>query len=104
MFVCGILNVEGCDVVVYGYDFMFCVGLMDVMNGVKFVCLIYMVGECGIFLIGMNDLVGVFVLVGVGGFDGYFEVFIVFCKISGLVFSISLMFGYNVGGGFYFLW
>lgn len=97
-----IVNIDGCDVVLYGYDFIVCVGFMDVINGCKLVSLIKLVGECGIFFIGMNDFVGVYVFVGVGGLDGYVEVFVVLCRISGVVFSIMCMFGYNVGGGVYF--
>ena len=38
---------------------------------------------------------------GVGGLDGYSEAFTALRKISGRVPSISLMFGYNAGGGAY---
>jgi acetyl-CoA carboxylase carboxyltransferase component len=38
---------------------------------------------------------------GVGGLDGYSEAFTALRKISGVVPSISLMFGYNAGGGAY---
>ena len=38
---------------------------------------------------------------GVGGLDGYSEAFSAMRKISGIVHSILLMFGYNAGGGAY---
>jgi acetyl-CoA carboxylase carboxyltransferase component len=60
-----------------------------------------MAGEHGIPLIGMNDSAGAFVPAGVGGLDGYSEAFTALRKISGVVPSISLMFGYNAGGGAY---
>ena len=60
-----------------------------------------MAGERGIPLIGMNDSAGAFVPAGVGGLDGYSEAFTALRRISGLVPSISLMFGYNAGGGSY---
>jgi len=49
----------------------------------------------------MNDSAGAFVPAGVGGLDGYSEAFTALRKISGVVPSISLMFGYNAGGGAY---
>jgi acetyl-CoA carboxylase carboxyltransferase component len=49
----------------------------------------------------MNDSAGAFVPAGVGGLDGYSEAFAALRRISGLVPSISLMFGYNAGGGAY---
>jgi len=99
--VTGILNIDGRDVAVYGHDFTLRAGSMDATNGAKLARLIYMAGEQGIPLIGMNDSAGAFVPAGVGGLDGYSEAFTALRKISGLVPSISLMFGYNAGGGAY---
>ena len=99
--VTGILDVGGRDVAVYGHDFTLRAGSMDATNGAKLARLIYMAGEHGIPLIGMNDSAGAFVPAGVGGLDGYSEAFTALRKISGRVPSISLMFGYNAGGGAY---
>jgi acetyl-CoA carboxylase carboxyltransferase component len=99
--VTGILDVDGRDIAVYGHDFTVRAGSMDATNGAKLARLIYMAGEKGIPLIGMNDSAGAFVPAGVGGLDGYSEAFTALRKISGLVPSISLMFGYNAGGGAY---
>jgi len=99
--VTGILDVGGRDVAVYGHDFTLRAGSMDATNGAKLARLIYMAGEQGIPLIGMNDSAGAFVPAGVGGLDGYSEAFTALRKISGVVPSISLMFGYNAGGGAY---
>lgn len=99
--VTGILDIDGRDVAVYGHDFTVRAGSMDATNGAKLARLIYMAGEHGIPLIGMNDSAGAFVPAGVGGLDGYSEAFTALRKISGLVPSISLMFGYNAGGGAY---
>jgi acetyl-CoA carboxylase carboxyltransferase component len=99
--VTGILDVGGRDVAVYGHDFTLRAGSMDATNGAKLARLIYMAGERGIPLIGMNDSAGAFVPAGVGGLDGYSEAFTALRKISGVVPSISLMFGYNAGGGSY---
>ena len=99
--VTGILDIEGREVAVYGHDFTVRAGSMDATNGAKLARLIYMAGEKGIPLIGMNDSAGAFVPAGVGGLDGYSEAFTALRKISGLVPSISLMFGYNAGGGAY---
>lgn len=99
--VTGILDIGGRDVAVYGHDFTLRAGSMDATNGAKLARLIYMAGEQGIPLIGMNDSAGAFVPAGVGGLDGYSEAFTALRKISGLVPSISLMFGYNAGGGAY---
>ena len=60
-----------------------------------------MAGEHGIPLIGMNDSAGAYVPSGVGGLDGYSEAFAAMRKISGVVPSVQLMFGYNAGGGAY---
>ena len=60
-----------------------------------------MAGEHGIPLIGMNDSAGAYVPSGVGGLDGYSEAFAAMRRISGVVPSIQLMFGYNAGGGSY---
>ncbi len=99
--VTGILDIEGRDVAVYGHDFTVRAGSMDATNGAKLARLIYMAGEKGMPLIGMNDSAGAFVPAGVGGLDGYSEAFTALRKISGVVPSISLMFGYNAGGGAY---
>ena len=99
--VTGILDVDGREVAVYGHDFTVRAGSMDATNGAKLARLIYMAGEKGIPLIGMNDSAGAFVPAGVGGLDGYSEAFTALRKISGVVPSISLMFGYNAGGGAY---
>jgi acetyl-CoA carboxylase carboxyltransferase component len=99
--VTGILDIGGRDVAVYGHDFTLRAGSMDATNGAKLARLIYMAGERGIPLIGMNDSAGAFVPAGVGGLDGYSEAFTALRKISGVVPSISLMFGYNAGGGSY---
>ncbi len=99
--VTGILDIDGRDVAVYGHDFTVRAGSMDATNGAKLARLIYMAGERGIPLIGMNDSAGAFVPAGVGGLDGYSEAFTALRKISGVVPSISLMFGYNAGGGAY---
>lgn len=99
--VTGILDIDGRDVAVYGHDFTVRAGSMDATNGAKLARLIYMAGEKGIPLIGMNDSAGAFVPAGVGGLDGYSEAFTALRKISGVVPSISLMFGYNAGGGAY---
>ena len=99
--VTGILEIGGRDVAVYGHDFTLRAGSMDATNGAKLARLIYMAGEHGIPLIGMNDSAGAFVPAGVGGLDGYSEAFTALRKISGRVPSISLMFGYNAGGGAY---
>ncbi len=97
----GILEMDGRDVAVYGHDFTVRAGSMDATNGDKLARIIYMAAERGIPLIGMNDSAGAFVPAGVGGLDGYSEAFTALRKISGVVPSISLMFGYNAGGGAY---
>ena len=97
----GILNIDGRDVAVYGHDFTVRAGSMDATNGSKIARLILMAGEHGIPLIGMNDSAGAYVPAGVGGLDGYSEAFSAMRKISGIVPSILLMFGYNAGGGAY---
>ncbi len=99
--VTGVLNVAGRDVALYGHDFTQRAGSMDATNGAKLARLIYMAGEHGIPLIGMNDSAGAFVPAGVGGLDGYSEAFCALRKVSGVIPSIMLMFGYNAGGGAY---
>jgi methylmalonyl-CoA decarboxylase subunit alpha len=99
--VTGILSIKGRDVAVYGHDFTLRAGSMDATNGAKLARLIYMAGEHGIPLIGMNDSAGAFVPAGVGGLDGYSEAFTALRKISGVVPSLMLMFGFNAGGGSY---
>ena len=99
--VTGILNIHGRDVAIYGHDFTVRAGSMDATNGDKLARLMYMAGEKGIPVIGMNDSAGAFVPAGVGGLDGYAEVFTALRKISGVVPSIMCMFGFNAGGGSY---
>jgi len=99
--VTGILNINGRDVAIYGHDFTVRAGSMDATNGDKLARLMYMAGEKGIPVIGMNDSAGAFVPAGVGGLDGYAEVFTALRKISGVVPSIMCMFGFNAGGGSY---
>ncbi|MCB1188794.1 MAG: acetyl-CoA carboxylase carboxyltransferase subunit [Leptospiraceae bacterium] len=99
--VTGILNVDGRDIAIYGHDFTLRAGSMDATNGNKLARIIYMAGEHGIPLIGMNDSAGAYVPAGVGGLDGYSEAFTALRKISGLVPSVMLMFGFNAGGGSY---
>ncbi|MBE7411106.1 MAG: acetyl-CoA carboxylase carboxyltransferase subunit [Leptospiraceae bacterium] len=99
--VTGILNIKGRDVAIYGHDFTLRAGSMDATNGSKLARLLYMAGEHGIPVIGMNDSAGAYVPAGVGGLDGYSEAFTALRKISGKVPSIMLMFGFNAGGGSY---
>lgn len=99
--VTGIIKMKGRDVAVYGHDFTLRAGSMDATNGAKLARLIYMAGEHGIPLIGMNDSAGAFVPAGVGGLDGYSEAFTALRKISGVVPSVMCMFGFNAGGGAY---
>ncbi|MEY4581821.1 MAG: hypothetical protein RL701_6524 [Pseudomonadota bacterium] len=99
--VTGILNVKGRDVAFYGHDFTLRAGSMDATNGAKLARLIYMAAEQGIPLIGMNESAGAFVPAGVGGLDGYSEAFAALRRISGIVPSVMLMFGFNAGGGSY---
>ena len=99
--VTGVVSIGGRDVAVYGHDFTVRAGSMDATNGAKLANLIYLAGERGIPLIGMNDSAGAFVPAGVGGLDGYAEAFTALRKISGVVPSIMCMFGYNAGGGSY---
>jgi acetyl-CoA carboxylase carboxyltransferase component len=99
--VTGILKIKGRDVAVYGHDFTLRAGSMDATNGAKLAQLIYLAAEHGIPLIGMNDSAGAYVPAGVGGLDGYSEAFRALRKISGVVPSVMLMFGFNAGGGSY---
>ncbi len=99
--VTGILKIGNRDVAVYGHDFTLRAGSMDATNGSKLARIIYMAGEHKIPLIGMNDSAGAYVPAGVGGLDGYSEAFTALRKISGVVPSIMLMFGFNAGGGSY---
>ncbi len=99
--VTGILNIKGRDVALYGHDFTVRAGSMDATNGAKLARLIHMAGEHGIPLVGMNDSAGAYVPAGVGGLDGYSEAFTALRKVSGVIPSIMLMFGYNAGGGAY---
>lgn len=97
----GILNIKGRDVAFYGHDFTTRAGSINAENGSRLARLIYQAAEHGIPLIGMNDSAGAYVPAGVGGLDGYAEAFAALRRISGIVPSIMLMFGYNAGGGAY---
>ncbi len=99
--VTGILNIGGRDVAIYGHDFTVRAGSIDATNGQKLARLMYMAGEKGIPLIGMNDSAGAYVPAGVGGLDGYAEAFTALRKISGVIPTIMCMFGFNAGGGSY---
>ncbi len=99
--VTAIVQIRGRDVALYGHDFTVRAGSMDATNGRKLANLIYLAGNRGIPLIGMNDSAGAFVPAGVGGLDGYAEAFTALRKISGVVPSIMCMFGFNAGGGAY---
>ena len=96
-----VTTVNGRDVAVYGHDFTVRAGSMDATNGRKLANLIYLAGNRGIPLIGMNDSAGAYVPAGIGGLDGYAEAFTALRKISGVVPSIMCMFGFNAGGGSY---
>ena len=97
----GILKIGNRDVAVYGHDFTNRAGSMDATNGEKIARHLYMAAEHGIPVIGMNDSAGAYVPAGVGGLDGYSEAFCAMRKISGVIPSLSLMFGFNAGGGAY---
>jgi acetyl-CoA carboxylase carboxyltransferase component len=99
--VTGIVKIEGRDVALYGHDFTVRAGSMDATNGTKLANLMRLAGRQGMPLVGMNDSAGAFVPAGIGGLDGYAEVFTALRKISGVVPSIMCMFGYNAGGGSY---
>ncbi len=96
-----VTQIHGRDVAIYGHDFTVRAGSMDATNGRKLANLIYLAGERGIPLLGMNDSAGAFVPAGVGGLDGYSEAFTALRKVSGVVPSIMCMFGFNAGGGAY---
>jgi acetyl-CoA carboxylase carboxyltransferase component len=99
--VTAVVKIRSRDVALYGHDFTVRAGSMDATNGRKLANLIYLAGNRGIPLIGMNDSAGAFVPAGVGGLDGYAEAFTALRKISGIVPSIMCMFGFNAGGGAY---
>ncbi|MFN8545080.1 MAG: carboxyl transferase domain-containing protein [Candidatus Binatia bacterium] len=99
--VTAVIQIRGRDVALYGHDFTVRAGSMDATNGRKLANLIYLAGERGIPLIGMNDSAGAFVPAGVGGLDGYAEAFTALRRISGVAPSIMCMFGFNAGGGSY---
>jgi len=99
--VAAVTQIQGRDVAVYGHDFTVRAGSMDATNGRKLANLMYLAGNRGIPLVGMNDSAGAFVPAGVGGLDGYAEAFTALRKISGVVPSIMCMFGFNAGGGSY---
>lgn len=96
-----VTTVDGRDVALYGHDFTVRAGSMDATNGRKLANLIYLAGNRGMPLIGMNDSAGAYVPAGIGGLDGYAEAFTALRKISGVVPSIMCMFGFNAGGGSY---
>jgi len=96
-----VVQIGGRDVALYGHDFTIRAGSMDATNGRKLANLIYLAGNRGMPLIGMNDSAGAYVPAGIGGLDGYAEAFTALRKISGIVPSVMCMFGYNAGGGSY---
>ena len=96
-----VTTINGRDVAIYGHDFTVRAGSMDATNGRKLANLIYLAGNRGIPLIGMNDSAGAYVPAGIGGLDGYAEAFTALRRISGVVPSIMCMFGFNAGGGSY---
>ena len=96
-----VTKIHGRDVAIYGHDFTVRAGSMDATNGRKLANLIYLAGDRGIPLVGMNDSAGAFVPAGVGGLDGYAEAFTALRRISGVAPSIMCMFGFNAGGGAY---
>jgi acetyl-CoA carboxylase carboxyltransferase component len=99
--VTAVVQIGGRDVALYGHDFTIRAGSMDATNGRKLANLIYLAGNRGMPLIGMNDSAGAYVPAGIGGLDGYAEAFTALRKISGIVPSVMCMFGYNAGGGSY---
>src|SRR4029079_11578025 len=99
--VTAIVKIGGRDIALYGHDFTVRAGSMDATNGRKLANLIYLAGNRGMPLIGMNDSAGAYVPAGIGGLDGYAEAFTALRKISGIVPSVMCMFGYNAGGGSY---
>ena len=99
--VTAVVQIGGRDVALYGHDFTVRAGSMDATNGRKLANLIYLAGNRGMPLIGMNDSAGAYVPAGIGGLDGYAEAFTALRKISGIVPSVMCMFGYNAGGGSY---
>ncbi|OQY69075.1 MAG: acetyl-CoA carboxylase carboxyltransferase subunit [Polyangiaceae bacterium UTPRO1] len=99
--VTAVVQIGGRDVALYGHDFTVRAGSMDATNGRKLANLIYLAGDRGMPLVGMNDSAGAYVPAGIGGLDGYAEAFTALRKISGIVPSVMCMFGYNAGGGSY---
>jgi len=99
--VTAVVQIRGRDVALYGHDFTVRAGSMDATNGRKLANVIYLAGDRGIPLIGMNDSAGAFVPAGIGGLDGYAEAFTALRKVNGVVPSIMCMFGFNAGGGSY---
>ncbi len=99
--VTAVVQIGGRDVALYGHDFTVRAGSMDATNGRKLANLIYLAGNRGMPLIGLNDSAGAYVPAGIGGLDGYAEAFTALRKISGIVPSVMCMFGYNAGGGSY---
>ncbi len=99
--VTALIDIKGRKVAVYGHDFTVRAGSIDATNGAKLVALIELACKWGIPLIGLNDSAGAFVPAGVGGLDGYAQVFAALRRASGVVPSIMCMFGFNAGGGSY---
>ena len=99
--VTALIEIKGRKVAVYGHDFTVRAGSIDATNGAKLVGLIELACKWGIPLIGLNDSAGAFVPAGVGGLDGYAQVFAALRRASGVVPSIMCMFGFNAGGGSY---
>src|SRR5262249_40153629 len=65
-----ILKIRGRDVALYGHDFTVRAGSMDATNGRKLANLIYLAGERGMPLIGLNASAGAFVPAGAAGPPG----------------------------------
>ncbi len=99
--VTALIEINGRKVAFYGHDFTVRAGSMDATNGAKLVALIELATKWGIPLIGINDSAGAYVPAGVGGLDGYAQVFAALRRASGVVPSIMCMFGFNAGGGSY---
>ena len=97
--VTGILNIKGRDVALYGHDFTVRAGSMDATNGAK-LCTADSDGRGPRNPSDRDERFRWCICAcRVGGLDGYSEAFQAMRKISGVVPSIMLMFGYNAGGG-----
>ena len=99
--VTALIDINGRKVAFYGHDFTVRAGSIDATNGAKLVGLIELATKWGMPLIGINDSAGAYVPAGVGGLDGYAQVFAALRRASGVVPSIMCMFGFNAGGGSY---